>query len=111
MTMSEDQRKIHAWRNEHYNKKGFKSQNDYNETLRIENEIQIGVLRGESPRARATALELQSRLHFGPSRAQAIAGEWFIQKEVLSRTKPEDFEKECRFLKIPESVIKELKHE
>lgn len=111
MSMTEDQRKIRSWRNERYNKKGFKSQNDYNETIRIEHEIQIGVLRGESPSARATALELQSRLHFGPARAQVLAGKWFIQKEVLSRTTPEDFEKECMFLGISESVIKELKHE
>lgn len=109
--LTEDQKKIRTWRNEHYNKKGFKSQNDYNETVRIEHEIQVGVLCGESPSVRATALELQTRLHFGPSRAQVLAGKWFKQKEVLSRTKPEDFVKECQFLGISQSVIKELNYE
>lgn len=109
--LTEDQKKIRTWRNERYSKKGFKSQNDYNETVRIEHEIQVSVLCGESPSARATALELQSRLHFGPSRAKVLAGKWFKQKEVLSHIKPEDFVKECQFLGISQAVIKELKYE
>lgn len=103
--MTEDQKKILAWRRERVNKKGFKSQAAYDEAVSIKNDIQVGVLCGEFPSIDCVVIELSYRLGFGPDRAKVLAKKWWEQRERLLSVPAPMFPAIAETLGVPPAVI------
>lgn len=81
--MTEDERKIQQWRHERCNKKGIRSQAEYDETTSKKNDIQLGVLQGNYPTVGAVAITIECQLGFGKQQSRVLANKYWMQKQCV----------------------------
>ena len=78
--LTENQKKIRQWRNERVNKKGIRSQAEYDDRHKFLSDLKQQLLEGLITKQQA-ALELVCKYHYGSAGAAAVINKWEVKHE------------------------------